>query len=313
MIAEDFLVQTKIGLYCVYGDFYLDPKEPVRLAVISHAHGDHAVPGNAKVYCGRATSLFMRHRYREAAAGEFYIKAYHEAFEINGVTLHFIPAGHILGSAQILMAYQGTRYLYTGDFKLQNDPTCEPFEFVEADVLITETTFANPETQHPDPEEEIKKLNSTDLNIMLGAYVLGKSQRLLELMNQHCKEKKILVHHSILPFIKIYEQEGRPLGAYEIFDKRILKANVNNLVYLVPPMVFNSNVKTLNVIKVFATGWKDLQKMNQMQLYLSDHADWKDILYTISQVKPREVWTTHGSGHQLKFHYQESLVVKLLN
>ena len=312
MILDDFLVQTKTGLYCVYGDFYLDPKEPVKDAVISHAHGDHAYPGNAKVYCTASTSLFMKHRYRENAAQQFLVKEYQENFQIKEVELSFIPAGHILGSAQVLMTYKGIRYLYTGDYKLQPDPTCEPFEFVQADVLITETTFAHPETQHPDPETEMLKLNATTSNIMLGAYVLGKSQRIIHLINQYCPEKRILVHHSLLPFLRIYEQQGKAAGRYELFDKKILKNN-SNIIYVVPPMVYHSNIKTFNVIKIFATGWKDLQRSNQIQLYVSDHADWKDIIHTIAQVQPAQVWTTHGSGSHLITHFGKSLVVKLLN
>ena len=312
MILADFLVQSSIGLYCVYGDFYLDPKVPVKTALISHAHGDHAIGGNASVYCTKATALFMKHRYRDNAAGQFYLKAYKETFKLKEVEVSFIPAGHMLGSAQVMMTYMGIRYLYTGDFKLQADTTCEPFEFVEADVLITETTFANPNTQHPLPEEEIVKLNGTASNIMLGAYVLGKSQRLIHLINQYCPEKRILIHHSVLPFLRIYEQEGISFGKYELFDKRVLKAHTD-IIYLVPPLVYNSNIKTMNVMKVFATGWKDLQRTNQIQLYVSDHADWKDIILTITNVNPTQVWTTHGSGHALKAYYGESLVVKMLN
>lgn len=313
MIIEDFIVQTKVGLYCAYGNFYLDPKSPVKEAVISHAHGDHAIGGNHHVYCTKSTALFMQHRYRSEAAGQFFLKEYFQEFELNGVLISFIPAGHILGSAQVLMQYKGVKYLYTGDYKLQEDPTCEPFEFVQADVLITETTFADPATQHPSAAEEISKLSSTHLNIMLGAYVLGKSQRLIHLISQHCIEKRILIHHSLLPFIKIYEQQGWSVGNYELFDKKHLKGGSRDIIYIVPPMVYNSNIKTFNVIKVFATGWRDLQRMNQLQLYISDHADWNDIILTINKVKPSEVWTTHGSGFHLKSHYSQSLVVKLLN
>jgi putative mRNA 3-end processing factor len=312
MILADFLVQSPIGLYCVYGDFYLDPKVPVKTAVISHAHGDHAIAGNAAVYCTKATSLFMKHRYRENAAGKFYVMDYKVSFIVNEVEITFIPAGHMLGSAQAMMTYQGVNYLYTGDFKLQEDATCEPFEFVKADVLITETTFAHPNTQHPLPEEEILKLNATAANVMLGAYVLGKSQRLIHLINKHCPDKRILIHHSVLPFLRIYEQEGIDFGKYELFDKRVMKSHAN-IIYIVPPIVYNSNIKTLNVMKVFATGWKDLQRANQIQLYVSDHADWQDIMLTISNVEPSQVWTTHGSGDALKAYFGERLIVKMLN
>lgn len=313
MIIDDFIVIDSIGLFCRYGNFYLDPKEPVKYAVISHAHGDHAVGGNQYVYCTEATSLFMKHRYRKFAGGEFHIFNFKSSFNLNGVNITFIPAGHILGSAMVLMEYNGVKYLYTGDYKLQNDKTCEPIIFVEADVLITETTFADPDTQHPVAEEEILKLNSTKSNIMLGAYALGKCQRLISLMNDHCMEKRILVHHSMMPFVKIYEQMGVNMGKYDIYDRKVMKNNQENMVYIVPPMVFKSYFKAINVVRVFATGWKNLQSGNEIQLYISDHSDWNDILLTIENVKPSQIWTNHGNGNHLKSYFEKSLVVKLLN
>lgn len=312
-IISDFIVQTKIGLFCSYGNFYLDPKEPVAEAVISHAHGDHAVSGNKNVYCTAPTVAFMQHRYRKFAAVQFHEKAYHENFMLNGVEISFYPAGHMLGSALVLMQYKGVKYLYTGDYKLEADATCEAIELVPADVLLTETTFATKTTQHPDAEQEIKKLNAVEGNIMLGAYALGKSQRLIALLNLHCPQKRILLHHSIMPFAKLYEQMGVELGKYEVYDRKVMKQNQANMVYIVPPMVYNSYFRAVNVIRVFATGWKNLQKNNEIQLYISDHVDWDAILQTIAAVKPREVWTTHGSGTELQAYFAPKLVVKLLN
>jgi putative mRNA 3-end processing factor len=313
MILNDFLIQNETGLFCAYGNFYLDPKMPVVNAVISHAHGDHACSGNQHVYCTKATSLFMLHRYKKFAAGTFYLKAYHESFMLHGVKITFISAGHMAGSAEVLMEYQGVKYLYTGDYKLQDDPTCEVIEFAEADVLITETTFADPNTQHPKAEDEIKNLNDTEMNIMLGAYALGKSQRIIRLINDHCPGKRVLVHHSIMPFVKLYEQLGMDMGKYEMYDRKVMKNNPKGLVYLVPPMVFKSYIKAINVVRVFASGWKHLQSSTGLQLCISDHVDWNDILETIRQVKPKEVWTTHGSGSQLKDYFKDTLLVKSLN
>jgi len=311
MILNDFIVSTSLGLYCRYGDFYLDPNQAVKTAVISHAHGDHACNGNQHVYCTQATSLFMLHRYKKFAAVEFHIHTYHETFDVNGVQVMFISAGHILGSAQVVMTYQGTRYVYTGDYKLQPDPTCEPVEFVQADVLITESTFANPNTQHPKAEDEILHLQQTSANIMLGAYALGKSQRLIRLINDCCENKRILVHHSIMPFVKIYEQLGVHMGAYEMYDRKVMKSTPGGLIYLVPPMVFRSYIKAINVVRVFASGWKNLQS-KELQLCISDHVDWSDILETITQMKPVEVWTTHGSGEHLVRHFEGKIKVKVL-
>lgn len=312
-ILQDFIIIDEIGLYCRYGDFYLDPQTPVKNAVISHAHGDHAVRGNQNVYCTLPTSQFMQHRYKKMAADTFLIVPYHQTFVVGGVTITFIPAGHIFGSAQILMEYLGTRYLYTGDYRIEPDDSCEPFEFINADVLITETTFANPETKHPAVAEEMNKLNDTTANILLGAYALGKSQRMIQLLNKYCPQRNIMLHHSIVPLTKIYEGGGILFGDYKMYDRKVMKQNHENQVYIVPPMVFNSYFKAINVKRVFVTGWKKRQEQNDLQLFISDHVDWDDILTTIDKVKPREVWTLHGDGRNLQAHYGRSLPIKILN
>jgi putative mRNA 3-end processing factor len=313
MILEDFITITPTGLYCIYGDFYLDPQQPVKEAVVSHAHGDHAIGGSQNVYCTAATETFMKHRYRKFAAVDFHQKAYHQSFKIKDVNITFYSAGHILGSAQVLMEYEGIKYLYTGDYKIEPDETCEPFEFVKADVLITESTFANPETKHPSPIDEIEKLNSTTANIMLGAYALGKSQRIIQLLKQYCPTKNVMVHYSIMPFVKIYEDYGVKLGSYKIYDRKVMKNIQEHQVYIVPPMVFHSYHKAINVVRVFASGWKNLQQQNGISLYISDHADWDAILETIEKVQPKQVWTLHGDGRQLKEHFKDKLEVKILN
>ena len=313
MILEDFITITPTGLYCAYGEFYLDPQQQVKDAVVSHAHGDHAIGGSENVYCTAATETFMRHRYRKFAAVDFHTKPYHDSFKINQVTITFYSAGHILGSAQVLMEYNGVKYLYTGDYKIEPDQSCEPFEFVKADVLITESTFANPDTKHPSPIEEISKLNDTNSNIMLGAYALGKSQRIIQLLNQNCPAKNIMVHHSIMPFVKIYEDYGVKLGDYKMYDRKAMKNNQENQVYIVPPMVFHSYHKAINVVRAFASGWKNLQQQNGISLYISDHADWEAILQTVKQVEPKQIWTLHGDGNQLAAYFKGKLEVKILN
>lgn len=141
--SSGFLVRTNGGLFCRYGDFYLDPVDPVKHAVISHGHGDHATPGHEFAYCTPPTYLFMESRFAKIYLPQTQQISFHQPFQLGEVTLTFLPAGHILGSAQVLMEHRGIRYLYTGDYKLQPDPTCEAFEGTKAHVLITESTFAN--------------------------------------------------------------------------------------------------------------------------------------------------------------------------
>ncbi|HEY0176397.1 MAG TPA: exonuclease [Pedobacter sp.] len=312
MILQDFLLFDEYGLYCKAGGFYLDPGKPVANAVVSHAHGDHACPGNDTVFCTKATSSIMQLRLKKSAARQFVTYSFREPFFIKDVKLTFLPAGHILGSAQVLMEYQCTRYLYTGDFKLQNDATCEPAEIVNADVLITESTFADPAIKHPDPEEEIRKLNSSGHNVLLGAYALGKSQRLINLINRYCPERRVLLHHSILPLTKIYEEYSFFPGNYQPYNRKLMKTPEKGFVYIVPPLTFDCYFRAKGVLRVFASGWKKLQARNDMELYISDHADWDDIMSFIGLVRPSEIWTLHGNGEHLKDHFYNTLPVKIL-
>jgi putative mRNA 3-end processing factor len=311
-IKDDFLSININGLYCKYGDFYLDPKQPVETAVISHAHADHAVSGNNEVFCTEPTAAFMQLRYGKNSAKVFNIVGYHQPFVISGVIITFISAGHMLGSAQVLMEYEGAKYLYTGDYKIQPDATCEPIEWVQADVLITESTFADPEVLHPDPIVEIKKLNDIKINILLGAYGLGKSQRLIQMINEYAPQKKILVHHRIMPINSIYEKLGYSPGKYQMYGRKLMKEQ-KEYVYIVPPFTFDSYINAKGVKRLFASGWKNLQVNLNDTLFISDHVDWNDILEAVKQVEPKQLWTLHGNGKYLKEHFGNDIVVKLLN
>jgi len=312
MILDDFVSFDEKGLYCKYGDFYIDPQQPVKTAVISHAHADHAISGNTNVYATTATIAFMQLRYAKTTGKVINKVNYNQPFNLGGVQITFIPAGHILGSAKILMEYKGIRYLYTGDYKLQPDATCEPIEWVKADVLITESTFADPAIIHPDPVEEIKKLSNIQSNILLGAYSLGKSQRLIQLISQYAPQKKILAHHKVMAINAIYERMGFKLGTHQIYNRKLMKVQ-DEFVYIVPPFTFDSYLRATGVKRLFASGWKNLQVNNEDTLFISDHVDWKDILYTIEKVKPTQVWTLHGNGIHLKNYFKDTIFVKMLN
>jgi len=311
-ILPDFVAFDANGLYCKYGDFYLDPQQPVTHAVITHAHADHAISGNNHIYATDATIAFMQLRYAKTTARVINKIAFDAPFTIGGVEITLVPAGHILGSAQVLMEYQGVRYLYTGDYKLQPDATCEAIEWVKADVLITESTFADPQVVHPDPIEEIGKLNNIKTNILLGAYSLGKAQRLIRLINDHAPQKKILLHHRVMAINAVYERFKYSPGKYQVYGRKLMKTQ-EEWVYIVPPFTFDSYFNAVGVTRLFASGWKNLQVNKNDTLFISDHVDWDDILLTIAKVRPTEVWTLHGNGIHLKNHFAETIFVKMLN
>ncbi|MFC6101821.1 MBL fold metallo-hydrolase [Olivibacter domesticus] len=311
-ILEDFLKSNENGLYCTYGDFYLDASRPVKNVIVSHAHGDHISPGCSNVFCTAPTRSLMEYRLGKNAGNHFFTYSYDNALWVGNVKVTFLPAGHILGSALILMEYEGTRYLYTGDYKVQADATCEPLTLLPADVLITESTFANPKIKHPDDITEILKLNTISDTIMLGCYSLGKAQRLTALINKYCPQKIVLLHHSIVPYHKVYESYGFKDWNYLPYSRKMVKNNQQNLIYLVPPLTFNSYVRAKNVVRVFASGWEKLQNRNGIELFISDHVDWYDIIETIKTVMPKEIWTLHGDGKYLADFYEGSILVKHL-
>lgn len=306
-----FLQVKKAGIYCAAGDFYIDPQEPVHRAVITHAHADHACKGNREVFCTKPTAAFMQLRYGKQAAHTFSTFNFQQPFQLGEVDIHFAPAGHILGSAQVVMDNKSIRYLLTGDFKLRADETCEPYGFVKADVLITETTFAHPKYSHPPTQKEMEKLNADDINILMGTYTLGKAQRLTQLISTYCPDKKLLIHHRIYPYHKLYEKLGAKIGTYQVYDRRLMKHS-RNQVYLVPPFTFDSYIRATGVKRIFATGWMEKQQNNDEQLYVSDHADWNELLEIIKQTGPKEIWTHHGDGSYLKSYLGDKIHVRNL-
>ena len=146
---ESWLKVIDDGLYCIPGGFYIDPVRPVDRAVITHGHADHARPNHRAVLATAETLAIMRQRYRDAAGETQQPASYGETVNINGVRVSFFPSGHILGSAQVLLEYEGCRIVASGDYKRRRDPTCAPFELVKCDVFITEATFGLPVFRHP--------------------------------------------------------------------------------------------------------------------------------------------------------------------
>ena len=146
---ETWIRTTSAGLYCEAGDFYIDPVRPVPRAVITHGHGDHARSGNERVLATPGTIAIMRERYGEAAGGALQPLAYGETVTTGDVTVRLVPAGHVLGSAQIVLECRGGRVVVSGDYKRRPDPTCAPFEPCNCDVFITEATFGLPVFRHP--------------------------------------------------------------------------------------------------------------------------------------------------------------------
>ena len=173
--VETWLYPADAGLYCAPGGFYIDPHRAVDRAVITHGHSDHARPGNTHVLATAETIAIMKVRYGAECAGAFQVMPLGEDLTINGVTVRLVPAGHILGSAQVVLSFAGQRAVVSGDYKRAGDPTCAPFEPVACDVFVTEATFALPVFRHEPAASEVQKLLASmaaepERTHMIGAY-----------------------------------------------------------------------------------------------------------------------------------------------
>src|SRR3984885_8942964 len=209
MRPEDILVPTPSGVCCKLGGFHIDPTQVVERAVITHAHSDHARAGHGAVLATRETLDLMRLRYGENFAGTSQALAYGESVNLGGARVTFHPAGHVLGSAQIAVEAAGLRVVASGDYKNVADPTCAPFELVPCDVFITEATFGLPVFRHGNPDAEIAKLLRSvalfpERAHLVGAYSLGKAQRVIALLRAGGYDKRIYLHGAVEAIPRYY-------------------------------------------------------------------------------------------------------------
>ncbi len=309
--AERWLFPTAHGLYLAPADAYIDPHRPVDRAIITHGHADHARSGHGAVLTTPETRAIMQVRYGEGCAGSFQDLAYGEIIELGGVTLHLAPAGHILGSAQVVMEYEGTRVVVSGDYKREADPTCAPFEVISCDVFVTEATFALPVFRHEPAHKEAARLAASlhaepDRFHLLGVYGLGKAQRMMKLVRDTGYDKPIYLHGALVGLTELYESLGHDFGtvipvATEKGKGPRKPADFDGNLILCPPSAIADlwSRRFGDCITAFASGWMRIrgrarQRGVELPLIVSDHADWPDLLHTIDDTGAGEIWVTHG-------------------
>ena len=310
MRPEDILKPTPAGVCCERGGFHIDPTRPVERALITHGHSDHARAGHGAVLATPETLDLMRLRYGERFAGSTQAIRYGESVTLNGVRVTFHPAGHVLGSAQIAVQANGLTIVASGDYKNVADPTCAPFELVPCDVFITEATFALPVFRHGSPAAEIAKLlHSVKLfperAHLVGAYSLGKAQRLIGLLRQSGYDAPIYLHGAMEKITRYYEQRGINLGRLELVSGA-KKAALAGTITLCPPSATNElwSRRFPDPVTAFASGWMRVRARARqggiaLPLVISDHADWDGLTATITATGAAEIWVTHGQEEAL--------------
>lgn len=312
MRPSDLLTPTDKGLYCPVGDFYIDPVRTVDRALITHGHADHARAGHGSVLATEETLQIMAIRYGENFAGTTQVASLGETLSVNGVSISYFPAGHVIGSAQILVEKDGMRIVASGDYKRCKDPTCAGFEPVPCDVFITEATFALPVFRHPNDGQEIVKLLRSverfpERAHLVGAYALGKAQRIIRLIRDAGYDKTIFIHGALAKLSAFYEDRGIDLGvlAPATIDKADKEQFAGSIV-VGPPSAFSDKWarRFPDPVTCFASGWMRIrqrakQRGVELPLIVSDHADWDELTETIREIGPEEVWVTHGREEAL--------------
>jgi putative mRNA 3-end processing factor len=310
MRPEDILLPTPAGLCCKPGGFHIDPTRVVERALITHAHSDHARAGHGAVLATQETLDMMRLRYGDNFAGATQAIRYGESVTMDGATVTFHPAGHVLGSAQIAVEANGLRIVASGDYKDVADPTCVPFELVPCDVFITEATFALPVFRHGDPDGEIAKLLRSvalfpERAHLVGAYSLGKAQRVIALLRKAGYTAPIYLHGAMEKITNYYVERGIALGELRLV-RGAGKADLAGTITICPPSALTDlwTRRFPEPLAAFASGWMRVRARARQQgvtlpLVISDHADWDGLTATIAATGAGEIWVTHGQEDAL--------------
>ena len=303
---RDLIVQRPEGLYCPAGDFHIDPWKPVARAVITHAHGDHARRGHG-AYLAQAQSAGVL-RARLGADISLQTLAYGERIDVNGVRLSLHPAGHVLGSAQVRLEHGGQVWVASGDYKLQDDGTCAPFEPVRCDVFITESTFGLPIYRWPAQPVLFADINAwwaanaaAGKASVLYAYAFGKAQRLLHGVDSSIGP--IVVHGAVEPLNAVYRAAGVPLPpTHRVTDPELTKADLRRALVIAPPSAAGTPwLKRFGEHSdAFASGWMLVRGARRRRgvdrgFVMSDHADWPGLQKAIGATGAERIIVTHGS------------------
>lgn len=308
-MPRELIALTDRGLYCEAGDFYIDAWKPVQRTFVTHGHGDHAHAGMGEYWCTRASEEILRWRL---GAQSYRPLDYGEVRRFGEVTVSLHPAGHILGSAQVRVESADEVWVFTGDFKRQQDPTCTPFEPLHCDVLICEATFAFPVYAWPEPGDEVERMlewrarcESQGKAAILYAYSLGKAQRVLaELGNRLALP--VLLHGAMARGVEVYRSAGIQLAQTELVLDVPEGTDFAGRLVLAPPAAQDSawTRRFRHFEQAQASGWMQLRgnrrrRNLQRGFVISDHADWRALIRTIAESRARRVLATHGNTDAL--------------
>ncbi len=306
---NSILQPTPEGLYCREGDFYIDPLRPVKHAVVTHAHADHAGWGSASYLCAQDGETVLRARLGDDA--DIQTLDYGEALTVNGLRLSLHPAGHILGSAQVRIETAGGVCVVTGDIKTHADPTCAPLEPLRCHTLFTESTFGLPIFKWTAPERVIGEIEAwwrenreQSRTSILFAYALGKAQRILAMVDATIGP--ILTHGAVEKINRCYRDAGVSLPETTPIAELENKNITEGALVIAPPSAENSvwMRRFPQRSTALASGWMRIRGNRRRRsvdrgFVLSDHCDWEGLIGTVSASGADTIGVTHGYAREM--------------
>ena len=297
------LVHRPEGLYCEAGDFFVDPWRPVARAVITHAHADHARAGHGAYLAAAPAEGVLRARLGPISLRTL---AYGEPIEANGVRVSLHPAGHVLGSAQVRIEHRGEVWVVSGDYKVEPDPTCTPFEPVRCHTFVTESTFGLPIYRWAPSRETFAAIDAwwranadAGRASVLFCYAFGKAQRILAGVDASIGP--IVCHGAIEPLNRAYRAAGVALPATRLVSEVKDRAELARALVLAPPSAGGTSWmrRFPDPSDAFASGWMAVRGARRRRavdrgFVLSDHADWPGLNDAIAATGAGRVFVTHG-------------------
>lgn len=310
MDAAGLLTLTQAGLWSPAGGFHVDPVRAVERAVVTHAHADHCRPGHGRVLATAETLALARARFGDGAFGETQALAPREPIRLGDACVWLAPAGHVLGSAQVVIEAGGRRAVVSGDYKRRADPVAVPFEPIPCDLFVTEATFGLPVFRHPDAAGEIQKLLGSIATFperahAIGVYALGKAQRVILELRRAGYDGTVWIHGALARPCEVHEELGVGLGPLGDATAAEPAALAGRVVLAPPGALADRWARRLpDPVVGAASGWMRVrqrakQRGVELALVISDHADWDELTATIRETGAGEVWVTHGEEQGL--------------
>lgn len=265
------------------------------------------------------------------------IKKDYDEFKIGNLNIKFFPTNHIKGSVGICVEYNNKKIVYTGDFSFNRQCTTQYidqsnfYEFKDADYLIMETTCGYKNIDLPYIYNKKLFTYFVDLSIknnkkvIVPSFSVGIAQEYFELINNSTIKANVIVDGSAIRVNEYYNKRKNNVIANNQLNhnkrKNIEEKYYENDIIIVSSGLINdislaekyfdlalNDKNMVTILKCKTIGKNLLERklnaydsisINLIDISLSSHANYEDLLNTINMIKPKNLVMVHGKGIKL--------------